>query len=95
MQIKELNLVEADQMSMAQMAGNMPGLSVLKAAMEGSNLRSEAQDLQEAMEFAKVIPHSSEDGLPDESDAEGVDLAPGLRLKKSGKKNRSCPSTDG
>lgn len=33
-QIKELSLVEADQMSMAQMAGNMPGLSILKAAME-------------------------------------------------------------
>lgn len=37
MQIKELSLVEANQMSMAQMAGNMPGLSSLKAAMEESN----------------------------------------------------------
>ena len=37
-QIKELSLVEANQMSMAQMAGNMPGLSTLKAAMEESKL---------------------------------------------------------
>ena len=94
MQINELSLVEANQMSMAQMAGNMPGLSILKDAVEESDLRTEDQPLQEEIEAAEVIPHVSDVGLSHNFNPATLDLAAGLRFKKAGKKGESRPSIE-
>ena len=93
MQIQELSLVEANQMSMAQMAGNMPGLSSLKHALEESNW-SEDQLSQEEMEASEVIPPDFESGVTHDFTPEKSELTAGMRFKKTGKKGKYRPSTD-